>query len=155
MSNFTTNPVAGAYVAATTGGYAAHKGALMLVGYLEVPQPAVELAEGAKPTPEQLVLLNAQRARLYIEDSFRIYYEFARRDLLHQIPGGAEPAQPMDVVWIRREAPMQRVEHDYAFVLAETDFDYSMGGPRPPHSGPRPPHSGPRPPHSGPRPPFN
>ena len=137
-----TNEVAGAYVAATApGGYAAHKGALMLHGYLEAPN----LEGPASDTDVR---------RLYIEDSFRIYYEFTRGDIIHHIAGGIEPWGAMGIVWIKREAPMKRVELDYAFVLAESDFDFSMGGPRPPHSGPRPPHSGPRPPHSGPRPPF-
>lgn len=116
-----------------------HHGALLLRGYLEVPP----LRKGA-------VRQGSDVRRLYVEDSFRIWLEFTSNDILHHIPGtGEDPCCLMGAVWIKREAPIRKVETGFAYVIAEAMMldDDPAGGPRPPYSGPRPPYSGPRPPY--------
>lgn len=74
--------------------------------------------------------------RLYIDDSFRCYYEFKTDALLHLVKGGSDPCCPMDAVWIRREAPLTKCTTGYAAAVAASHDmlgDDLGGGPRPPH----------------------
>lgn len=116
----------------------AHKGAIMCRGYLVIDQ------SGTAPA-------NADPARLYIENSFRVWLRFTRADMLHHIPGGADPCCPMGIVWIKREAAIRKVEAGFAYDIAEPlmmmmQDPASAAGPNPPWHGPNPPWHGPNPP---------
>lgn len=106
-----------------------HEGALALRGYLQIPDQ-----EG----PDQ----DEDPARLYVEDTFRVWLEFTRGDVLYHIHGTDDPCCPMGTTWIKREAPVRKVEAGYAYAIVEamTIHDDPAGGPTPPYRGPTPPY---------------
>lgn len=131
------NEVAGNVAAALALQGSEHRGALALRGYLDVVE-------------------TTNIRRLYIEDSFRVYLEFEREDILHHIPGRPDAWSPMGTVWIKRETPIRKVETGYAYAVVEAMSMQAdpAGGPTPPWRGPTPPWHGPTPPWHGPTPPF-
>jgi hypothetical protein len=80
-----------------------HRGAIKVRGYLHV-----EDREGSEDF-----------ARIYLESSFRVWLRCSRADILYHLPGGTDPCCPMGIVWIKREAPIRKVEAGYAYAIVE------------------------------------
>jgi hypothetical protein len=83
-----------------------HRGAIKVRGYLQVDD------RDSPGAPDDT-------ARIYIESSFRVWLRCKREDILYHIPGGTDPCCPMGIVWIKREAPIRKVEAGYAYAIVE------------------------------------
>jgi len=82
-----------------------HRGAIMLRGYLANNE-------------------GEYNRRLFVEDTFRVWFEFNAADILHHIPGGGtDPCCTMGVVWLKRESVVRKVTVGYAYVVADVGGD--------------------------------
>lgn len=124
MPPVTTNPVAQAVAGKVENHTDPALGAVVLRGFLRDTNPK-DTADETTPV------------RIYMDETFLIYYEFPRSAVLYTVSGsGNHLFYAKDIVWVRRDAPVTKCRRAHAWLFAENDevemADDPAAGPRKP-----------------------